>query len=280
MVRRRLAGGGGLAEQGRAWVQVPPGARSVRSQARVVPAGAWGEARSDAGFGGVPGRSCGGAKNSAAEEVSRRDSVAGPPEDCEIAPNSRELKRAAETPWNGVSDRGKPFGNSPGRDVCGLKVRRDFRYWVRNKPIWSGCSADCAEKPHGGAPKAGLCRPNTECSALRNTVVRLRAGAGGRDLVSHGMGSEACYWKWRPEEVAPGRTSRRFSSIAQRAARDRNPQHLTAFHATVRTAREESGFKAGLRRREKSGLERGQNGPRHLHDHAVSSPTGPGSCSS
>ena len=194
MVRRRLAGGGGLAEQGRAWVQVPPGARSVRSQARVVPAGAWGEARSDAGFGCVPGRSCGGAKNSAAEEVSRRDSVAGPPEDCEIAPNSRELKRAAETPWNGVSDRGKPFGNSPGRDVCGLKVRRDFRYEVRNRPIWSGCSADCAEKPHGGAPKAGLCRPNTECSALRNTVVRLRAGAGGRDLVSHGMGSEACYW--------------------------------------------------------------------------------------
>jgi len=32
---------------------------------------------------------------------------------------------------------------------------------------------------------------------------------------------------------------------------------LTAFHATVRTAREKSGFKAGLRRREKSGLERG-----------------------
>lgn len=160
MVRRRLAGGGGLAEQGRAWVQVPPGARSVRSQARVVSAGAWGEARSDAGFGGVPGRSCGGAKNSAAEEVSRRDSVAGPPEDCEIAPNSRELKRAAETPWNGVSDRGKPFGNSPGRDVCGLKVRRDFRYWVRNKPIWSGCSADCAEKPHG-VPRKRACGGQT-----------------------------------------------------------------------------------------------------------------------
>jgi hypothetical protein len=35
----------------------------------------------------------------------------------------------------------------------------------------------------------------------------------------------------------------------------RNPQPLTAFHATVRTAREKSGFKAGLRRREKSGLE-------------------------
>ena len=29
-----------------------------------------------------------------------------------------------------------------------------------------------------------------------------------------------------------------------------------AFHATVRTAREKSGLKAGLRRREKSGLER------------------------
>ena len=30
----------------------------------------------------------------------------------------------------------------------------------------------------------------------------------------------------------------------------------TAFHATVRTAREKSGFKAGLRQREKFGLER------------------------
>ncbi len=43
----------------------------------------------------------------------------------------------------------------------------------------------------------------------------------------------------------------------RRAARDRHPQPLTAFHATVRTAREKSGFKAGLRQREKSGLECG-----------------------
>jgi hypothetical protein len=34
-------------------------------------------------------------------------------------------------------------------------------------------------------------------------------------------------------------------------------QPLMAFHATVRTAREKSGFKAGLRQREKPGLERG-----------------------
>jgi hypothetical protein len=32
---------------------------------------------------------------------------------------------------------------------------------------------------------------------------------------------------------------------------------LTAFHATVRTARKKSGFKTGSSRREKSGLERG-----------------------
>jgi len=32
---------------------------------------------------------------------------------------------------------------------------------------------------------------------------------------------------------------------------------LTAFHATVRTARKKSGFKAGLRQREKFDLERG-----------------------
>jgi hypothetical protein len=48
-----------------------------------------------------------------------------------------------------------------------------------------------------------------------------------------------------------------LSGTDRRAARDRHPQPMTAFHATVRTAREKSGFKAGLRRREKSGLERG-----------------------
>jgi hypothetical protein len=41
------------------------------------------------------------------------------------------------------------------------------------------------------------------------------------------------------------------------SARHRYPQPLTAFHATVRTAREKSGFKAGSSRRDKSGLERG-----------------------
>jgi hypothetical protein len=34
-------------------------------------------------------------------------------------------------------------------------------------------------------------------------------------------------------------------------------QPLMAFHATVRTAREKSGFKAGSSQREKPGLERG-----------------------
>jgi hypothetical protein len=48
-----------------------------------------------------------------------------------------------------------------------------------------------------------------------------------------------------------------FSGVARRAARDRHPQPLTASHATVPTAREKSGFKAGLRRGEKSVLERG-----------------------
>ena len=48
-----------------------------------------------------------------------------------------------------------------------------------------------------------------------------------------------------------------LSGTDRRAARDRHPQPLTGSHATVRTAREKSGFKAGLRRRQKSGLERG-----------------------
>lgn len=46
-----------------------------------------------------------------------------------------------------------------------------------------------------------------------------------------------------------------LSGVARRAARHRYPQPLTAFHATVRTAREKSGFKAGSSRREKSGRE-------------------------
>ena len=48
-----------------------------------------------------------------------------------------------------------------------------------------------------------------------------------------------------------------FSGVTRRAARHRHPQPLTAFHATVRTAREKSGFKAGSSQREKPGLERG-----------------------
>ena len=48
-----------------------------------------------------------------------------------------------------------------------------------------------------------------------------------------------------------------FQTTDRRAARDRRPQPLTAFHATVRTAREKSSFKAGLRYREKSGVKRG-----------------------
>ena len=71
-----------------------------------------------------------------------------------------------------------------------------------------------------------------------------------------------------------------FQATDRRAARDRHPQPLTGSHATVRTAREKSGFKAGLRRRSKSGLERGQETPRHLHDRAAYSPTNSGGCSS
>jgi len=71
-----------------------------------------------------------------------------------------------------------------------------------------------------------------------------------------------------------------FQATDRRAACDRHPQPLTAFHATVRTAREKSGFKAGLRRQENPGLERGHEAPRHLHHRAASSPIGSGCCSS
>ena len=71
-----------------------------------------------------------------------------------------------------------------------------------------------------------------------------------------------------------------FLGVTRRVARHRHPQPLTAFHATVRTAREKSGFKTGLRRQENPGLERGHEAPRHLHHRAASSPIGSGCCSS
>jgi hypothetical protein len=70
------------------------------------------------------------------------------------------------------------------------------------------------------------------------------------------------------------------SGTDRRAARHRYPQPLTAFHATVRMARKKSGFKAGSSRREKSGLERGEEALRHLHDRVASSPISSGGCSS
>jgi hypothetical protein len=48
-----------------------------------------------------------------------------------------------------------------------------------------------------------------------------------------------------------------LSGTDRRTARHRYPQPLTAFHATVRTASEKGGLKAGSSRREKPGLERG-----------------------
>ena len=48
-----------------------------------------------------------------------------------------------------------------------------------------------------------------------------------------------------------------LSGTDRRTARARHPQPLTGSHATVRTAREKGGFKAGLRQRENFDLERG-----------------------
>jgi hypothetical protein len=71
-----------------------------------------------------------------------------------------------------------------------------------------------------------------------------------------------------------------FQATDRQAARHRYPQPLTAFHATMPTARKKSGFKAGSSRREKSGLERGEEALRHLHDRVASSPISSGGCSS
>ena len=65
---------------------------------------------------------------------------------------------------------------------------------------------------------------------------------------------------WSADRLGRARAGPRpgnLSGVARRAPRHRHPQPLTAFHATVRTARKKSGFKTGLRRRHKSGLGRG-----------------------
>ena len=80
--------------------------------------------------------------------------------------------------------------------------------------------------------------------------------------------------------ACPLSTGQSFRDGYRRAARDRHPQPLTAFHATERTTREKSGFKAGLRPREKSVLERGEEALRHLHDRVASSPISSDGCSS
>ena len=61
----------------------------------------------------------------------------------------------------------------------------------------------------------------------------------------------------RPHSSPGHRPPAPESRVARRAAGDRHQQPLTAFHATVWTALKKSGFKTGLRRRDKSGLERG-----------------------
>ena len=68
--------------------------------------------------------------------------------------------------------------------------------------------------------------------------------------------ARACPRRMRPRRMRP-RRMRRDSDVARRTARDRHSQPLTGSHVTVRTAREKGGFKAGLRRRDKSDLERG-----------------------
>jgi hypothetical protein len=104
-----------------------------------------------------------------------------------------------------------------------------------------------------------------------NVGKRRDAATGGHAVGGHAAGEDAPGEPLEPPPVSPARgpptdwrelvqvhfRPQRLSSVARRAARDRHPQPLTAFHATVRTAREKSGFKAGSSRREKSGLERG-----------------------
>jgi hypothetical protein len=88
--------------------------------------------------------------------------------------------------------------------------------------------------------------------AIANVGKRRDAAAGGHAVGGHAAGEDAPSEPLEPPPVSPARgpptdwgelvqvhfRPGNLSGVARRAARDRHPQPLTAFHATVRTARE------------------------------------------
>jgi len=170
-----------------------------------------------------------------------------------------------------------------GRRTCG--ARRCHRRLLRlmRPTALPRHIADCVGQTHGpggGGVSARVPGVRRRYPADRVTpkpgpvTKRLPAGAGPRRTGGSQAGEGQDGFAPRtaaPPPVSPARgpptdwgelvqvhfRSGDFSGVTRRAARHRHPQPLMAFHATVRTAREKSGFKAGSSQREKPGLERG-----------------------
>jgi len=145
---------------------------------------------------------------------------------------------------------------------------------------------DSGARPHASTRRTGSRTAARLTGFGSGTDDRTDKGHGDGKILWHGLSlfiHDSCEWERYPAFLLmisrfsrlrlPRVTARRsrpataeapvalhrdiFQATDRRTARDRYPQPLTAFHATVRAAREKSGFKAGLRRHEKSGLERG-----------------------
>jgi hypothetical protein len=167
-----------------------------------------------------------------------------------------------------------------------------------SSPSRSGMSASGAMPRLMGMRSADMRRaerpPPTAATHATNSPPTTPRDAKGQTHGPRGGGVSCCVrgvWCRHPAQsrrsagagflrTGGSQASEGQDGFARRAARDRPPQPLTGSHATVRTAREKSGFKTGLRRREKSGLERGEEALRHLHDRVASSPISSGGCSS
>jgi len=149
--------------------------------------------------------------------------------------------------------------NRPPTTPPGLRGRNSWRGWGRSFR-WSARGAAATS----GSSRYTQAGASDQTTAGRSRPTSNRRFASGRRpgwlRPAYSGASASLSRPWpahRLGRARPGPRPGDFSGVTRRAARHRHPQPLTAFHATVRTAREKSGFKAGLRRGEKSGLERG-----------------------
>jgi hypothetical protein len=169
------------------------------------------------------------------------------------------------------------------------KVRRRVVRWFRMQRLLDAdaaagslASATCCpdtRRPTGSARGAGR-RPRGRALTASSNSRRVTSWTGWPISCRHPCLPPAGHPPTGASSFRPTFDGAIIQATDRRTARDRHSQPLTGSHVTVRTAREKSGFKAGLRRPEKSGLECGQEAPRRLHGRAAYGPTSSGGCSS